>query len=83
MQLEIKISESACQILCSQETKRDHFYPFYIKKFCPRSLDKFAWSPSDGASSGLLTVWNSSFFMEIWYMLIPLIEKTPVATLYL
>jgi exonuclease III len=55
-----KISKGACHILCLQETKRDHFDPFYIKKFCPRNLDKFAWSPSDGASGGLLTVWNSS-----------------------
>lgn len=57
-----KISESACQIVCLQETKKDIFDHFYIKKFCPRNLDKFVWSPSDVASGGLLTVWNSNFF---------------------
>lgn len=57
-----KIAESACQIICLQETKRDAFDHFYIKKFCPRNLDKFVWSPSDGASGGLLTVWNSNVF---------------------
>jgi hypothetical protein len=34
-----KISESACQVLCIQETKRETFDNFYIKKFCPKSLD--------------------------------------------
>ena len=57
-----KIKESACHVLCLQETKRETFDAFYIKKFCPRSLDKFAFSPSIGASGGLLTVWNSSLF---------------------
>lgn len=55
-----KISESACHIVCFQETKRENFDPFYLKKFCPRSLDKFALFPSDGASDGILTIWNSS-----------------------
>lgn len=57
-----KISESACQVLCLQETKRGIFDNFYIKKFCPRNLDKFAYSPSLGASGGLITIWNSSLF---------------------
>jgi hypothetical protein len=43
-----------------QETKRASFDPFYLKKFYPRSIDKFAFSPSDGASGGLLIAWNSS-----------------------
>ena len=57
-----KISESACQVLCIQETKREMFDNIYIKKFFPRYLDKFAFSPSVGTSGGLLTVWNSSLF---------------------
>lgn len=55
-----KILESDCHIVCLQKTKRDRFDHFYVKKFCPRSLDKFVWSPSAGASGGLLTIWNSS-----------------------
>lgn len=59
---ERKINESACQILCIPETKRESFDFFYIKKFYLRSLDKFVFFPSAGASGGLLTVWNSGFF---------------------
>jgi hypothetical protein len=44
------------------ETKREAFDSYYIKKFYPRSLDKFAFSPSIGAFGGLLTVSNSSLF---------------------
>ena len=57
-----KIVESACHVLCLQETKRENFDPFYLKKFCPRNLDSFAFAPSIGSSGGLLTVWNSSLF---------------------
>ena len=57
-----KISESACHIICLQETKREVFDSFYIKRFCPRNIDNFAYSPSIGASGGLLTAWNSSMF---------------------
>jgi exonuclease III len=57
-----KIKESACHMLCLQETKREAFDAFYIKKLCPITLDKFAFSSSIGASGGLLIVWNSSLF---------------------
>jgi exonuclease III len=57
-----KISESACQVLCIQETKRETFDSFYTKKLCPRYLDEFASSPSIVASGGFLIVWNSSVF---------------------
>lgn len=57
-----KITESACQVLCLQETKRENFDLFYIKKFYPRNLDRFAFFPSIRASGGLLTVWNSNYF---------------------
>jgi len=40
-----KIIESACQIICIQETKRENFDIFYIKKFCPRNFDQFAFLP--------------------------------------
>lgn len=59
-----KITESACHILCLQETKREHFDSFYLKKFCPRHLDRFHFSPSSGAAGGLITIWNSSFFKD-------------------
>jgi exonuclease III len=57
-----KITESACQVVCLQKTKREHFDSFYIKKFYPRNLDPFAFSSSVGASGGILTIWNSNLF---------------------
>lgn len=57
-----KINESACSILSLQETKTEHFDESYIKKFCPRSFNEFVFSPSVGASGGLLTAWNSNLF---------------------
>ena len=57
-----KIEESACSIFCLQETKREHFEHSYIKKFAPKRFDKFSFSPSQGASGGILVGWNSSIF---------------------
>jgi hypothetical protein len=34
----------------------------FLKKFCPRRFNKFKFVPSDGASGGLLTVWNGNQF---------------------
>jgi exonuclease III len=62
MPSEVKFEESASQIVCLQETKRELFDHFYIKKFCPRHLDHFAFAPSIGASSGLITLWNNNLF---------------------
>jgi exonuclease III len=57
-----KIEESACSIFCIQETKRSHFDHSYIKKLAPKRFNKFAFSPSDGASGDILIVWISSIF---------------------
>lgn len=57
-----KVIDSSCNILCLQETKRDNFNVAYLKKFCPRQLDSFAFYPSAGASGGLITVWNSGMY---------------------
>lgn len=56
-----KISESACHILCLQETKREQFDMFYLKKFCQGILTDF-FLPVIDASGGLIIIWNSSFF---------------------
>jgi exonuclease III len=37
-----KITESALSVVCLQETKQEHFDSSYLRKFCPRQLDKFA-----------------------------------------
>ena len=57
-----KIAESNCNIVCLQETKREEFDIGYIKKFCPRRLNKFAFQPSVGNSGGIITIWNGSHF---------------------
>jgi exonuclease III len=36
-----KIEESGCDIVCLQETKREHFDLKYIKNFCPKKFNKF------------------------------------------
>lgn len=33
-----------------------------LKVLCPRRFDKFAFIPSQGASGGIVTIWNSSMF---------------------
>ena len=45
-----------------QETKCESFDLKFIRQFCPRRFDNFAFAPSHGASGGILVVWNSAFF---------------------
>jgi hypothetical protein len=52
--------EINCDILCIQETKKDSFDDSYIRYFCNRSLDKFAFGPSIGASGGFITIWKGT-----------------------
>ena len=47
-----KIEESACSVVCLQETKREHFEMSFIRKFAPRRFDHFDYIPSVGASGG-------------------------------
>lgn len=58
-----KIEESACSIICLQETKREHFDAAFLQKFAPRHFDQFDFVPSVGASGGLLVAWNSSILI--------------------
>lgn len=57
-----KIDESACVVLCLQETKRAHFDKAFIRNFALRRFDSFDYIPSEGALGGLLLLWNSSIF---------------------
>ena len=57
-----KIDESQCAVICLQETKCESFDHSFIRSFCPRRFDRFVFSPSVGASGGLITLWNSSIF---------------------
>jgi exonuclease III len=57
-----KICKNHCSIICLQKTKQQHFDDCYVSKFTPSHLKKFAFSPSVGASKGLITIWNDSMF---------------------
>lgn len=57
-----KIKESNCEIFCFQETKKENFDSSFIKNFAPKRFDKFIFSPSVGASGGILVGWNGSLF---------------------
>jgi hypothetical protein len=46
----------------SARTKRDSFDARYVKNFCPHRLSAFEFSPSVGASGGLITIWNNNMF---------------------
>jgi exonuclease III len=57
-----KIEESGCEIICLQETKREHFNIEYIRKFCHKKFNKFEYLPLVGASGGIIIIWNGSRF---------------------
>ena len=56
------ISSSGCAVICLQETKKAHIDNLFLKSCCPRRFDKFAFIPSQGASGGIATIWNSAIF---------------------
>jgi hypothetical protein len=56
MECNKKIQESACDIICIEEMKRELFDQAYIKKFCTASFYCFEYVPSWGVSRGILTV---------------------------
>jgi hypothetical protein len=37
----------------------------FIKQFCPRNFDSFAFFPSIGRSRGIITIWDSSVFSGV------------------
>jgi exonuclease III len=55
-----KISESNCDIVCLQETKRGLFDNQYLRNFCPKKFNKFEYLHSESASGGLIIIWNGS-----------------------
>ena len=57
-----KIEESACSVVCLQETKCSTFDSAFVRNFAPRHFDRFEFFPSVGLSGGILVLWNSSIF---------------------
>jgi exonuclease III len=60
-----KIEESECDIICLQETKCEVFDWKLIRIFCPKRYNNFAYSPSRGASGGIIVLWNASVFSGV------------------
>jgi hypothetical protein len=56
------INISGCSVVCLQETKKCDFDMSFIKSCCPRRFDDYVFIPSNGASSGLIIIWDSSVF---------------------
>lgn len=57
-----KIDKSSCSVFCLQETKKDHFDHSFIRSFAPKRFDSYLFSPSIGASGGIIMGWCSSVF---------------------
>jgi exonuclease III len=68
-----KIEESCANIFCLQETKREDIDLQFIRNFAPKRFDNFDFSPSVGASGGILVCWASNHFSS------STVEKHPFA----
>jgi exonuclease III len=51
-----KIEESACNIICLQETKSEQFDLSYVRNFAPKRFDKFDFCPLKGAFGGTIVI---------------------------
>ena len=51
-----KIDESGCSVFCLQETKCMHIDHRFIRRFCPRRFDNFAYVPSVGSSASMVII---------------------------
>jgi hypothetical protein len=60
-----KLDESACSLFCFQETKLEVCDLQFMHKFAPRRFDSFLFSPSNGASGGILVGWSSRTFLVV------------------
>ena len=55
-----KVEESMASVVCLQETKMECIDSMTVRNFCPSRSDSFVFSPSVGASGGIVVLWNSS-----------------------
>ena len=88
-EIHAKADESNCHIICLQETKREHFDHSYIRNFCPSRINQFAYSPSEGSSGGIITLWNGNMFSGTvidnskFHLIVQLICKLSAKILYI
>jgi hypothetical protein len=47
-------------VICLHETKREFFDGPYLKNFCLKCFDPFAFVPSIGNSGGSIIIWKSA-----------------------
>jgi exonuclease III len=52
------VSETNCDVICLQETKRSQFDSDFPRLFCPACFDCFESLPSNGASGGSIIMWK-------------------------
>jgi hypothetical protein len=57
--LQIK-SKKQVVILFASRRQRDSFDISYLKKFCPKAFDSFAFIPSIGSSGGSIIIWKGN-----------------------
>lgn len=53
-----RILDSHYDVLCLQETKREHFDDQFMRNICPPAFDKYVYLPSGGS----IIVWKSTYF---------------------
>ena len=56
------IITSGCSVVCLQEPKKSEFDIAFIKSCCPSRFDDYVYVPSNGASGGLIIIWDISIF---------------------
>jgi hypothetical protein len=57
-----KIEMSTYAIFYIQEIKGEHFDHSFVRKFATKWFNKFAFSPSHGASGDIFIGWNNTIF---------------------
>jgi exonuclease III len=63
--IRLRTEESSCGIICFQETKRETFDQAYLRNFCHRRFNNYAYIPSIDNSGGIITIWNGNLFTGI------------------
>lgn len=51
-----RVTDSSCDIVCLQETKKESFDHQFIKKICPSIFDAFEYILALGASGGTIII---------------------------
>lgn len=59
------ISKNRIEVCCIQESKMEHIDKFICRSvWCDHNFD-WEFSPSDGNSGGIVTIWNEDVFFQI------------------